>query len=84
MEIKPAIVVVAYRRVETLQRLLCSIDGAIYNLENVTLIISIDFHPENYEVIKCAETFEWSHGEKIIKKHTQNMGLLLFLKMMRL
>lgn len=75
MEVKPAIVVVAYRRLETLDRLLKSIEAAIYPSNNITLIISIDFHPENQQVVQCAEKFVWKHGEKIVKKHENNLGL---------
>ena len=75
MSIKPVIVVVAYRRLHTLKRLLHSIEKAIYNLDDITLIISIDYHPDNSEVIKCAEEFNWEYGNKIIKTHKENMGL---------
>lgn len=75
MGIKPVIVVVAYRRLHTLKRLLQSIENAIYNIDDITLIISIDQHPDNGEVIKCAEEFVWKHGNKIVKTHEENMGL---------
>lgn len=75
MKIKPAIVVVAYRRLETLKRLLCSIENAVYNSDDITLIISIDYHSDNIPVVKCAEEFRWMHGEKIVKTHETNLGL---------
>lgn len=75
MKIKPAIVVVAYRRLETLKRLLCSIENAVYNSSDITLIISIDYHPDNMSVVKCAEEFKWMYGEKIVKTHKTNLGL---------
>lgn len=75
MSIKPVIVVVAYRRLHTLRRLLQSLDKARYSKNDVTLIISIDFHKNNNEVIKCAEDFVWKYGDKIVKTHSENMGL---------
>lgn len=71
----PVIVVVAYRRLHTLQRLLKSISEAEYQCENVTLIISIDYHPDNSDVIKCAEDYSWVHGKKIVCTHDENLGL---------
>lgn len=75
MGIKPVIVVVAYRRLHTLQRLLRSIGNAIYNVDDITLIISIDYHPENQDIVKCAEAFEWKYGHKIVRTHQKNIGL---------
>lgn len=75
MNIKPVIVVVAYKRLHTLKRLLHSIEKAVYKLDNITLIISIDYHPDNDEVIDYAKAFKWVHGNKIVKTHEKNMGL---------
>ncbi len=72
---KPAIVVVAYRRLHTLERLLKSIDNALYRVDDIPLIISIDYHPDNAEVIQCAQDFDWKHGNKIVRTHKENMGL---------
>lgn len=72
---KPVIVVVAYKRIHTLKRLLDSIGKAVYRSKDITLIISIDYHPENSEIIECARLFRWIYGEKIIKTHDENMGL---------
>lgn len=75
MEIKPTVVIVAYRRLESLKRLLRSVDKASYFYDDITLIISIDYHPDNQEVIRCAQDFVWHHGEKIIRTHETNQGL---------
>ena len=75
MGAKPVIVVAAYRRLHSLQRLLRSIEGAIYTLDDITLIISIDYHPDNTDVIQCAEEFKWTHGNKIVRTHKENIGL---------
>lgn len=75
MRIKPVIVVVAYRRLETLKRLLKSIEEAVYSTDDIMLIISIDYHPDNLPVIECAENFSWVHGRKIVRVHEANLGL---------
>lgn len=75
MNTKPVIVIAAYRRLHSLQRLLNSIENAVYKFDDITLIISIDYHPDNSDVIKCAEEFNWRHGNKIIKRHEKNLGL---------
>ena len=75
MHYKPAIVIVAYNRRNTLERLLSYINQAHYPDENVNLIISIDYCEDNQDVINSAEKFQWKHGTKTVKTHTQNMGL---------
>lgn len=71
----PVIVVVAYRRLNTLQRLLSSISKAIYKTKSITLIISIDYHPDNSDIIQHANDFEWKFGCKIVCTHKENLGL---------
>jgi len=74
-EIKPVIVVVAYRRTHTLARLLKSISLANYKTEDITLMISIDFHPNNQDVVKLSDDFDWKYGTKIVNTHNENLGL---------
>lgn len=73
MNIVPVIVAIGYKRIESMRRLLNALECAYYD-ENVTLIISIDFG-ENEEVIRLANEFKWSHGEKKVRTFTQNQGL---------
>ena len=75
MHYKPAIVIVAYNRQNTLERLFSYINQANYPDEDITLIISIDYCETNWDVVASAEKFQWNHGTKIIKTHTENMGL---------
>jgi len=73
---KPAIVVVTYNRPNSLKSLLNSIHRAIYNVDNIPLIISIDGGAQNNsEMVEIAETFKWKHGRKRIIKHEGNNGL---------
>ncbi len=73
--IKPAIVVIAYDRADSLKRLLGSLDGAFYPKDcGVDLIISID-KGNNGDVIRESESFDWKYGEKRIIKHETNLGL---------
>ncbi len=69
-----AIVAVAYNRVDSLSRLLASLEKATYDKEEVTLIISID--KSNTDVVEVfADNYKWPHGNKIVSKHEENLGL---------
>lgn len=68
-----AIVVIAYNRKESVQKLLCSLLKAHYP-QPVTLIISID-KSDTDAVELLAENFNWPFGDKIVAKHVQNLGL---------
>ena len=65
----PVIIVVAYNRPGSLKRLLDSLSRAVYSLDNVSIIISID-HKENdsrsLEVVAIANSFEWKFGHKTV------------------
>ena len=71
----PTIVIIAYNREKSLQRLLNSLAHAIYPTEQITLHISIDAS-YNSKVKEVADEFEWKHGKKIIDLKSQNLGLL--------
>lgn len=68
-----AIVAVAYNRIESISRLLSSLDRAYYD-ENVTLIISID-KSNTTKVEEYADSFIWKYGTKKVVRHKENMGL---------
>lgn len=71
---KIAIIAVAYNRVDSLSRLLSSLDNAYYEDNNITLIISVD--KSNVDIVeRFADEFQWHHGEKIVDKHVKNLGL---------
>lgn len=67
------IVIAAYNRAHTLERLLSSLAKAHYP-EPVKLIISIDGCGSD-SVKKIAEKFEWQHGQKEVIAHQENLGL---------
>lgn len=70
----PTIVVVAYNRHQSLERLLQSIGNAVFdNIEEVSLIISID-RSDNPKVFEVADRFIWGGHKKIIR-HKENLGL---------
>ena len=73
--IEPAIVVIAYNRVEPLRRLFKSLAESYYPSENITLHISIDAS-QNSKVKELVDTFEWKHGEKIVDLKSEKLGLL--------
>ncbi len=70
----PAVVVAAYNRVNSLQRLLLSLEQAEYPETAVALVISID-KGDNPDVVKIAEQFQWTHGEKRIIRQDAHLGL---------
>lgn len=76
---KISIVVVAYNRPDSLERLLNSLSKVNYLNEDVKLYISIDKDEENIklhdEVVKVAKSFKWNYGEKIINVEKKNLGL---------
>ena len=69
-----AIVVVAYNRPDSLNRLLESLAKVDYEGHNVPLIISIDYSGKD-DAYLVAEAFEWEFGEKRIISHFENLGL---------
>ena len=73
----PTIVVVAYKRLHSLQRLLMSLIKGQY-FQETRLIISIDFATErsNTDVKKYCSNFEWPFGEKILVEHNKNLGII--------
>ncbi len=70
----PVIIVIAFNREKSLQRLLQSLTKAHYPKENITLHISID-GSNNLKVKALAEQFEWKFGEKVIDLKNENLGL---------
>lgn len=69
-----AIIAVTYNRTDSLVRLLKSLEQSDYANESPTLIISIDKSKTDM-VEKFADQYKWPHGEKIVRKHEQNLGL---------
>jgi hypothetical protein len=73
---KPAIVIAAYNRPESLRRLLACIERAHYPAD-VPLIISIDpGGSREREVTDAAQTYSWSSGEKRLILHEKHLGLI--------
>jgi hypothetical protein len=75
----PAIVVIAYDRPQTLQRLLLSLDAADYpDGVDVPLVITIDRGDSQgwREVVQAANAFEWRFGPKRVIEQPQHLGLV--------
>lgn len=73
MKYSIAIVVVAYNRDKSLERLLQSLSCAFIGNET-PLIISVD-KSNNTKVAQVAKSFEWKFGEKEVVCHNENLGL---------
>ena len=69
-----AIVAVTYNRLDSLRRLLLSLERADYNQESPTLIISIDKSSTD-TIEKFADAYNWPFGILIVDKHDTNLGL---------
>ncbi len=69
----PVIVVVAFNRLNSLERLLNSLNNGIYENE-IKLIISID-KGNNKDIFEYAKNFEWKYGEKEVIYQKENLGL---------
>jgi len=74
---KPAIIVVAYNRPNSLKNLLTSISRANFKEKDIPLVISIDYtnSKEHEEVLNVASEYEWIYGEKKVIAHNKNLGL---------
>lgn len=72
---KPVICCIGYNRPKSMKRLLDSVGKAVYDDNDVLLVISIDESPESDAVEEVAKKFEWKYGEKIIKRYPMRMGL---------
>ncbi len=73
----PTIVVVTYNRPASLLRLLSFLYNAVYEHENIPLVISIDYQDStaHNNVVKIATDFNWKYGEKKVINHSKNLGL---------
>ena len=72
---KIALVAIAYNRVNSLKRLLNSLQRAYYDEDvNVPLVISID-KSDTEDVLRLANEFHWNHGDKRVLSHAENLGL---------
>lgn len=70
----PAIVICAYNRPKSLDRLLRSLSEAKFDKQNIPLVISMD-GPVDAEVEELAEEYNWTYGEKTILRSKAHLGL---------
>ena len=71
---KKAIIIIGYKRRDSIERLLRSLERANYDGDTVDLVFSID-NSGTRIVEECAEEYEWKHGKKIIRTFPQRQGL---------
>lgn len=71
---RPAIVIIAWNRPRSLERILGSLSKAHFSASDVPLVIGIDGGGDP-EVVKIAEAFSWNHGPKEIIVQPQRIGL---------
>jgi len=71
--VNPAIIIPAYNRDHSLNRLLKSVAEADYPSNDTPLVISVDKGSD--AVVKIAEAFAWNHGPKRVTQHETHLGL---------
>lgn len=71
---KVAIVTIGYNKINSLYRLLDSLNVADYGEDEVPLIISLDYCGSN-KVEKAARKYIWKHGEKYVRTFHERQGL---------
>lgn len=72
---RPAIIIVAYNRFHSFCRLLHAVSQIRTTHMDIPLVISIDFHEKNKDIIEFAENFNWNFGSKEIFTHQKKLGL---------
>jgi hypothetical protein len=75
MNDNPIIVIVAYNRASSLDRLLKSLKKAKYPKDGADLFISIDQGNTNLDVLEKARDFAWPYGKKTVDYQESNLGL---------
>ena len=68
-----AICLIAYNRINSLKRLLSSLDNAVYSCP-VKLYISVD-KSDDSTIEEFAKEYQWKYGEKEVILHKENLGL---------
>lgn len=71
---KVAIVAVGFNRLEPMQRLLNSLNNAIYPCCDIPLVISVDCG-NNSQLNEYVQEFEWKYGPKYVILHQTRLGL---------
>lgn len=75
MEDSFAIVIVCYKRLDGIKRLISSLENVDYNNRNdITLIFSID-NSGDLSVKEFADEYNWIHGKKIVRTFSERQGL---------
>ena len=69
-----AIVAVGYNRRTSLTRLLDSLNNALYDTDDIPLVISIDASGDQ-KLYDFVESFEWRHGVKYVNIQQERLGL---------
>lgn len=72
---KFVIVVIAYDRPDSLNRLLTQLFSSCYNNHAVDLVVSIDKGPFQQDLVELCGMYDWQHGTMRIVAHEQNQGL---------
>lgn len=72
---KPAIVMVGYNRIDSIVRLLNSVNDAYYPSDDITLIVSLDRSGATEDIIKQINRIGFKHGVMEIRAYPSRLGL---------
>ena len=70
-----AIVLVAYDRAQSLQRLMKALGEAAYDGDSVDVVVSIDCSAVQADLVDVAESWVWEHGKKGVRAFSTRQGL---------
>ena len=69
-----AIVIVGYNRLNSIKRVLSSVETAEFPDDYIPLILSIDCSGDQ-ELYDYVQNYHWMHGQKYVNIHTKRLGL---------
>ena len=72
---KPAIVIIAYNRIDSVRRLMSSLNEAYYPVDDICLIVCIDYSDSTSRIISTIQDIGWNHGSLIFRNCPKHMGL---------
>lgn len=71
----PVVVIVGYNRIESIKRLMTSVQNAYYPVDDVTLVISLDYSDNTDQIVDALNEIGWSHGHLIYRQFNERQGL---------
>lgn len=74
-DILPAIVVVGYNRIDSIIRLINSINNAAFPEADITLLVCLDKSDKTADIIDAVKKVGFKHGNLVFRTQTERLGL---------